>query len=191
MKTTTILTRIIPTLSGVKESKTFNAVIAGRAAPLAEELRQAANDDLIDAETLIGALQRLASAAETASQQTAMAEAYLLADMLLGAISEGRAVRIDRVRNTSGDLVRRITRDVASIVDVYQPSRQVLARIRQDAAELTTLVDADIREGVRPAEHAIVAEKIFDAADRLAGASYGDRDAATRSIADDIMSLAA
>lgn len=191
MKTTTILTHIIPTLSAVKESKTFNVVIAGRAAPLAEELRIAANDDLIDATTLIGALQRLSAAAETAAQQTAMAEAHMLADMLLGAIVEGRAARLDRARNTADDLVRRITRDVASIIDVYQPSRQVLSRIRQDAAELTTLVDADIREGARPDEHAVIAEKIFDAADRLVEASYGERDAASRSIASDIASLAA
>lgn len=191
MKTPTVLTRIIPTLSAVKDSRVFNVVIAGAAAPMAEDLRTAANDDLIDAASLVGALQRLAVADGIDGQQAAMAEALLLADMLLGSIAEGRAVRIERVAHTAADLVRRITTDVSGIIDVFQPMRSVFVRIRRDASELAVLIDAEIRDGLRPPEHALVAERVFDAADRLLEASYGDRDAASRSLAAEIEVLAA
>lgn len=191
MKTTAVLTRIIPTLHAVRGSGAYNVVIAGQAAPLAEELRVAANDDRLAVGALLFALGKLGEATEFEPQQQAMAEVLLYADTLLGEISTGTAKRVDRVALTAADLVKRITADVNSIRDVFSPNRETLRRIRSDASEMASLIDAEIIEGKRPAEHANYAAVVFDQADRLEESDHDGREIAGGAISRNIGLLAA
>lgn len=191
MKTTAVLTRIIPTLNAVRGSGAFNVVIAGLAAPITEELRVAANDDLLSATALLGALAKLAAAKEFETQQAAMAEVILFADRLLGEIVAGTAPRADRISLTARDLVKRIAADVDSIRDVYAPSAEVLSRIRRDASEMASLIDAEIIERARPEDHATYAAIVFDQADRLFDSGHSGREKAGEVITKNIQLLAA
>jgi len=191
MKTTSVLTRIIPTLDAVRGSSAFNVVIAGAATPMAEDLRTAANDDRIAAGALVDAMKSVAVAKTVADQQAAMAAALVLSNALLVSIADGTAPRLDSVTYEARDLLKRIATDIASMRDVFTPDAAVMDRIRKDASELTTLIDAEIMEGMRPGDHAMIAAKVFDNADRLATSRYGDREAASLIIARDVELLAA
>ena len=183
MKTIAILTRIIPTLSGVCGSGIFNVVVGNEAVRVREEIRKAANDDLISADLLLASLAALGSARRFEEQQKAVHDTVDAADALLGAIRDGSVMTIDRVPNTVGDLLTRLRADVASIQDVFRPSQTIIGRIRRDAAELSMLVDAGVHEGVRDADQAAAAATIYDHADRLrddAPAQRGLREDAIR-----------
>lgn len=191
MKTTAILTRIIPTISGVRDGGAFNIVIAGLAAPLAEDLRQAANDDRIDVAELLDAIQDLGKATEFEGQQQAMNDIISAADTLLGHIAAGVAPRAESIAYTVGDLIKRIETDVLSIRDVFKPGKDVLRRIRADASELSSLIDAEIISKARPSDHAGHAAMIFDNADRLEEVDHGGREQAGDAIIRKIALLAA
>lgn len=182
MKTIPVLTHLIPMLNAVKRSSVYNAVVADQAPVLARKLQEAANDDLFIVTPLLGALQRLAEAADFEPQQVAMAETLHLADGLLGSISDGSVARADRKLRTSAELVESLTRDAAAIVDVYSPHAGVLRRMRSDAAELGVLVDAEIREGTRPSSHAELATLILDGTDRLRSGDFAVREQQTTAI---------
>lgn len=191
MKTIAILTRIIPTLNAVRGGGAFNVVIAGQAAPIAEELRVAANDDRLGVGAILAALANLGKAQAFEDQQAAMAEVLFFADNLLGEIAAGTAQRVDRVALTSSDLIKRIAADVAAIRDVFAPSPDVLRRLRADASEMASLVDAEIIEGIRPGEHANYAAIVFDQADRLVEENHDGRERAGAAIAKNVRLLAA
>ena len=191
MKTTTVLTQIIPTLNAVRGSGAYNVVIAGRAGPLAEDLRKAANDDRLNVNALLLALEGLAQAAEFEAQQQAMEQVLHFADTLLGEIANGTAPQADRISHEPRDLIQRINEDVASIRDVFSPKAEVMNRIRANASELASLVDAEVFEGRRPGEHATYAAIVFDHADRLAEEGHRGREAAGTAIIKNIQLLAA
>lgn len=191
MKTTAILTSLIPTLNAVRGGGAFNVVISRQAAEMAERVRVAANDDRIVAEGLLAALKVLDGAGDFETQQAAMTGVVEKADALLGAIHHGNVEKADRVIPAARDLISRIAADVASIQDVFRPDPAVLRRLRADASELTVLVDAEIREGVRPGDHATIAAKIFDDADRLSGCGYAEQERAGTAIASAVVLLAA
>lgn len=191
MKTTSVLARLIPSVAAVRGSGAFNVVIASQAPRYAEELRVAANDDLIAVDGVRVALAALAAATEFEPQQQAMADVVDQADTLLGAIVKGDAPKIDRAKPTVLDLARRIDRDVLSVQDVYRPDQAVLRRIRADAAEMSALVDAEIGEGTRDEAHGQIAAFVYDAADRMQELDHATRDEAGTVIARRIGALAA
>lgn len=191
MKTTELLTTMIPTLNAVRGAGAFNVVVARLTGDLVERIRVAANDDRIVAADLLQALDGLDKAKTFEEQQSAMATAVTVADALLGAIASGTVQVADRVAPAARDLIARIAVDVAGLEDVFRPDPVVLHRIRTDASELSVLVDAEIREGLRPADHAYNAAQLFDNADRLTGASYAELERAGAAIVMNVRALAA
>lgn len=175
MKTSTVLTRLIPTIAAVRGSGAFNVVIANQAPSIAEDLRKAANDDRIVVDPLLTVLGRLASAGEFEPQQQAMAEVARLADSLLGDIAGGTVVHAAVVHSNIRDLLKRIRTNATSLIDVFRANPATLAAIRADAAEATSLVDAEIREGLRDEEHALIAARLYDAAERVADGPHDAR----------------
>lgn len=191
MNTTALLTSIIPTINAVRGGGAFNVVIARQASGLAERVRLAANDDRIVVSPLLDALAQLDAATAFETQQAAMNAVVTEADALLGQIMGGNAVVADRIAPAARDLVARITTDVASLQDVFRPDPSILRRMRTDASELSVLVDAEIREGLRPGEHAYLAAQVFDQADRLEEATYAQLETAAAEIARHVRALAA
>ena len=176
MKTIAILTRLIPTLGGVCGSGVYNVVVGAEAARVHEDVRKAANDDLISASDLLDALSALNAARDFEAQQKAVHQTVDAADALLGAIRDGSVMTVDRVPNTIGDLVARLRIDVASIQDVFRPAATVVDRIRRDAAELSILVEAEVLDGTRHAHEASIAASVYDHADRLRDGGPAERD---------------
>lgn len=176
MKTIGILKNMIPTLSAVRGSGHFNPVIGDCAGDLAEQVRKAANDDLIAVAPLFDALSDLKSAQQFEEQQAALVLSIEIADLILGQIADGSVMRLNRPIRTVADLIEAIRKDVASIQDVFRPARATLERIRDNAAELCTIVDAEVLAGSRGEEHAMLSARIFDAADRMLDADHATRE---------------
>ncbi len=191
MKTIGILKNMIPSLSAVRGAGNFNPVIGGFVGDLTEQVRKAANDDLIVVAPLIDALNDLESAQEFEEQQTALVLSVVLADMLLSQIADGSIPRLDRPISTVADLIEAVRKDVASIQDVFRPAPAVLDRIRTNAAELCTVIDAEVLAGERSEEHAMLSARIFDAADRMLEADYATRERDGIAITREINQIAA
>lgn len=191
MKTIGILKNMIPTLSAVRGSGHFNPIIGDCAGDLAEQVRKAANDDLLAVSPLLDALNDLKIAQEFEEQQTALVLSVVLADMILGQIADGSVPRLDRPISTVFDLVEAIRKDVASIQDVFRPAPAILGRIRTNAAELCTIIDAEVLAGERNEEHAMLSARIFDAADRMVDADHATREHDGVTITREITQIAA
>lgn len=183
MKTIAVLTRLLPTINNVRGSGAFNVVIASAAATIAEDLRKATNADRIVATPLLGALDGLAKAREFEAQQSSMALVAELADKMLGDIASGDVERAAVVPLNVVDITQRIGRAARSLQDVFKVEASALREIRADASELTSLVDAEIREGARDPEHAVIAAQIYDIADRIPDEGYADRQRGLAAIA--------
>jgi len=183
MKTIAVLTRLLPTINAVRGSGAFNVVIASHAPALAEDLRRAANEDHLVVTPLLGALEDLGRAKEFEPQQTSMALVAQLADALLGDIAAGTAERASVIASNVEDITRRITRTAESMRDIFKADPAALRDIRADAAELSSLVDAEVREGTRDADHAVLAAQIYDVADRMPDEAYAARQRGLQTIA--------
>lgn len=191
MKTTAVLARLLPTINAVRGSGAYNVVIASQAPIVAEDLRRAANDDRIVATPLLDALADLAAARQFEPQQAAMQRISHLADDLLGAIAAGRAATADVVHSNVEDITSRIAATTASLRDVFQPDAQRLKSIRADASELSAIIDAEVLEGTRDPEHAVVAARIYDVADRITDGGYDTRQRGLADLAAYVKRLAA
>lgn len=191
MKTIGILKSMIPSLNAVRGAGNFNPVIGGFVGDLTEQVRKAANDDLIVVAPLIGALKDLESAKEFEEQQKALVLSVEFADTLLSQIADGSIPRLDRPISTVADLVEAIRKDVTSIQDVFRPASATLDRIRTNAAELCTIVDAEVAAGERDEEHAMLSARIFDAADRMPDADHATRERDGSTITREITKIAA
>lgn len=181
MKTTAVLTRLLPTINAVRGSGAYNVVIASQAPIIAEDLRKAANDDRIVASDILAALSELASAGQFEQQQAAMQRISHLADKLLGDIAAGSAKTADVVPSTVGDIVARIAATATSLLDVFAPDAEAMRSLRADASELSAIVDAEVLERSRDDDDAVTAARIYDIADRIADGGY---DARQRALAD-------
>lgn len=183
MKTIAVLTRMLPTINAVRGSGAFNVVIASNAPKMAEDLRKAANDDRIVAAPLLGALQGLASAADFETQQASMQLVGMLADQMLGDISSGNIEQAHVIPSNINDIVQRIKEHASSMRDVFRPDAAKLRQIRIDASELSALVDAEVREGLRDEGHSILAAQIYDMAERMVDNGYDARQRALQNLA--------
>lgn len=178
MKTQTFLTRALPLLANVKNIGVFNNVVAGMAGGLIADLRAAAAEDRIVVSDLENALRGIAAATQFEPQQAAIAEAHAQADALLGAIVGGTWTPAEMVLSNTRELVSRILAEASPMRDVFAIQPQKARTIRSAAAELNSIINAEVADGLRPANDSEIAERLFDGADGLEEDSYTVRAAA-------------
>lgn len=191
MKTIAILTAFIPSISAVRNGGVFNNSIPNHVGYFVENITRAAEEDRIDIENILEAVEVLVAAKEFEEQQVALAALQTQADTLLGQLREGTAPAADPAKFAIGDLLLQMRKDVLNIMDVFNPDREIVRRIRANASELTVLAEAEIMENKRAANDAMIVAKVFDCADRIQSDDYLEREAASRQIQKHLKAIAA
>lgn len=191
MKTIAILTAFIPSISAVRNGGVFNNSIPNHVGHFVENITSSAEEDRIDISSVLSAVEVLVAAKEFEEQQLALADLQAQADLLLGQLRNGTAPAADPAKFAIGDLVLQMRKDVLNILDVFNPDREIIRRIRTNASELTALVEAEILEKKRAENDAITFAQVFDCADRIQSNDYLERDAASREIQKHLKAIAA
>lgn len=162
MKTLMVIKNILPMLSAIQQGGAFSEPVRMISKNWAEELTNAANEDLIEISDVIATINAISLAEEFESQQDEMYIAMALLDQLLEDIPAGQVKPLQPVTESIGTLKPRLNDSILKAIDVYSIAPDLMEKMRKDAAALNAAVLGAYPEDSEEKTNADIAYDLID-----------------------------